>query len=177
MPNRGCGKHASCRCGICAVRRGMGGNPVGIPGRFRMLDEPAGKREPGHVRRRPRHAHGPVLLPPEGENTQLPSGDGSHVVVDAIEESRARLIAGVRRFEREIYPQRKAAYWQAVSEGQKAHALFITCADSRIDPELVTQSGPGDLFVSRNIGNLVPPYGEMLGGVSAIIEYAVAALR
>lgn len=62
-------------------------------------------------------------------------------------------------------------------EGQRPHTLFITCADSRIDPELLTQSGPGDIFVLRNIGNLVPAYGEMLGGVSAVIEYAVVALQ
>ena len=95
----------------------------------------------------------------------------------AIEESRKRLLAGARRFQREVYPQRKDAYQQLVREGQKPHALFITCADSRIDPELITQSGPGEIFVSRNIGNLVPGYGEVLGGVSAIIEYAVAGLQ
>ena len=94
-----------------------------------------------------------------------------------IEESRERLIAGVRRFQREVYPERKADYQQVVREGQKPHALFMTCADSRIDPELITQSGPGEIFVSRNIGNLVPAYGEALGGVSAIIEYAVSALQ
>jgi len=99
------------------------------------------------------------------------------VFVDAIERSRERLLAGVRRFEREVYTQRKAAYWQAACEGQKPHALFITCADSRIDPELITQSGPGEIFVARNIGNLVPAYGDALGGVSAIIEYAVAGLE
>jgi len=93
------------------------------------------------------------------------------------QESRERLLAGVRRFQREVYPEREAAYRQSVSEGQKPHALFITCADSRIDPELITQSGPGEIFVSRNIGNLVPAYGEVMGGVSAIIEYAVAALQ
>jgi len=92
-------------------------------------------------------------------------------------ESRERLLAGVRRFQRDVYPQRKDTYQQLVSEGQKPHALFITCADSRIDPELITQSGPGEIFVSRNIGNLVPTYGEQLGGVSAIIEYAVAGLQ
>jgi carbonic anhydrase len=53
----------------------------------------------------------------------------------------------------------------------------VACADSRIDPELITQSGPGELFVTRNIGNLVPAYGEMLGGVSAVVEYAVSALK
>jgi carbonic anhydrase len=94
-----------------------------------------------------------------------------------VEESHARLIAGVRRFQKEIYPERKAEYQKLVREGQKPHTLFITCADSRIDPEAITQSGPGEIFVSRNIGNLVPSYGGMLGGVSAIIEYAVTALQ
>jgi carbonic anhydrase len=94
-----------------------------------------------------------------------------------IDQSRRRLLAGVRRFQREIYPRRQAVYEKLVREGQKPHALFITCADSRIEPELITQSGPGEIFVSRNVGNLVPAYGGVLGGVSAIIEYAVAALK
>jgi len=54
--------------------------------------------------------------------------------------------------------------------------MFITCADSRIVPELITQSDPGTLFVTRNVGNVVPPYGQMNGGVSTAIEYAVLAL-
>jgi carbonic anhydrase len=83
----------------------------------------------------------------------------------------------VRRFQQEVYPRRRAAYRKLAQSGQKPHALFITCADSRVDPELITQSDPGEIFVSRNIGNLVPAYGEVLGGVSAIIEYAVAALQ
>ena len=88
----------------------------------------------------------------------------------------SQLLEGVRRFLREIYPRRRAVYEEAARTPQRPHTLFITCADSRIDPELMTQSGPGEIFVTRNVGNLVPAYGEMLGGVSAVIEYAVAAL-
>ena len=60
---------------------------------------------------------------------------------------------------------------------QKPHSLIVACADSRVDVETITNSGPGDIFITRNIGNMVPAYGEMLGGgVSAVIEYAVSAL-
>lgn len=76
-----------------------------------------------------------------------------------------------------VYPENKDTYVKAASEPQTPHALIVTCADSRIDPELITQSQPGDVFVTRNVGNLVPAYGEMLGGVSAVIEYAVTALK
>jgi carbonic anhydrase len=94
-----------------------------------------------------------------------------------IDESRRRLLAGVRKFRQEVYPKEEASYRRLVRQGQKPHALFITCADSRIDPELITQSGPGEIFVSRNIGNLVPSYGDTMGGVSAILEYAVLGLQ
>lgn len=89
----------------------------------------------------------------------------------------AELKAGIRRFRRDVYPAQAETYRKAASEPQKPDALIVTCADSRIDPELITQSGPGELFVTRNIGNLVPAYGEMLGGVSAVVEYAVSALK
>lgn len=90
-----------------------------------------------------------------------------------LEELKSR----VRRFRKEVYPKYEATYLQAVSEPQRPQALFITCADSRVDPESITQSLTGDLFVTRNVGNLVPAYGEMMGGVSAVIEYAVIALK
>jgi carbonic anhydrase len=111
-------------------------------------------------------------------STRLPhlSPKGSMPSIDP-QESREHLIAGVLRFQQEVYPRQKAKYQQLARKGQTPHALFITCADSRIDPELITQSGPGEIFVSRNIGNLVPPYGDVLGGVSSIVEYAAAALE
>jgi carbonic anhydrase len=87
-----------------------------------------------------------------------------------------QLKSGVRRFRAEIYPARAEMYEQAVSEPQRPHTLFITCADSRIDPNDITQTGPGEAFVTRNIGNMVPAYGEMLGGVSAVVEFAVGGL-
>jgi carbonic anhydrase len=87
----------------------------------------------------------------------------------------ARLIAGVRQFRETIFPRRRRLF-QRLAEGQNPTTLFITCADSRIVPELFTQTEPGEMFVCRNIGNVVPAYGEMLGGVSAVVEYACVAL-
>ena len=71
----------------------------------------------------------------------------------------------------------REAYTKAETEPQRPHTLIVACADSRIQPERITQSDPGDLFVTRNIGNMVPTYGEMMGGVSAVLEYAVSALK
>ena len=92
-------------------------------------------------------------------------------------ETLDRLKDGIRYFQTEVYPAKAGTYVKAASEPQQPHTLFITCADSRIDAETITNSGPGDIFVTRNIGNMVPAYGEMLGGVSAVIEYAVSALK
>jgi carbonic anhydrase len=93
-----------------------------------------------------------------------------------VDEVLEQLKDGVRKFRSEVYPQRAEMYVQAAAEPQRPHTLFITCADSRIDPNEITSTGPGEVFVTRNIGNMVPAYGEMLGGVSAVIEFAVGAL-
>lgn len=94
-----------------------------------------------------------------------------------MEDVLGELKAGIRRFQTEVYPEQAETYRKAANEPQSPRALIVACADSRIDVESITQSGPGDLFVTRNIGNLIPAYGEMLGGVSAVIEYAVSALK
>jgi carbonic anhydrase len=87
-----------------------------------------------------------------------------------------RLIDGVSRFRRDVFPAKKRLFEQLASS-QNPETLFITCADSRIVPDLLTQSEPGDLFICRNAGNMVPPYGEVQGGVTATIEYAVCVLE
>ncbi len=93
-----------------------------------------------------------------------------------IEASRQRLLEGISRFQKNVFPHRRSEYERLASQGQNPHALFLTCSDSRVDPELLTQSAPGEIFVARNIGNVVPAYGEMLGGISAVIEYSVTLL-
>jgi carbonic anhydrase len=91
------------------------------------------------------------------------------------DDSLLSLLRGVESFSRKVFPESRQLFSE-LAEGQTPHTLFITCADSRVVPEMITQTQPGELFVCRNIGNIVPGYGEMLGGVSAVIEYAVMVL-
>ncbi len=85
------------------------------------------------------------------------------------------LISRVAQCQKEVYPSKKAKF-QKLANGQNPEVLFITCSDSRIDPNLVTQTDPGDLFICRNAGNIVPPHSNQTGGMTASIEFAVAAL-
>src|SRR6204780_4413531 len=87
-----------------------------------------------------------------------------------------KLLGGISRFQKDVYPKHRDLF-EKLALGQTPDALFITCADSRIDPCLLTQTKPGELFICRVIGNIVPPYPDALGGVSATIEYAVGVLR
>jgi carbonic anhydrase len=93
-----------------------------------------------------------------------------------MEKTMQDIIDGFLKFRREAFPRRSALYKQ-LATSQRPRTLFISCSDSRLVPELVTQQEPGELFVIRNAGNIVPSYGPEPGGVSATIEYAVAALN
>jgi len=86
-----------------------------------------------------------------------------------------RILKGLSRFQKRVYPKHRDLF-QKLALGQRPEALFITCADSRIDPCMLTQTKPGELFICRIIGNVVPPYPDAIGGVSATIEYAVGVL-
>lgn len=86
-----------------------------------------------------------------------------------------RLIDGLHHFQSKIFGTQKDLF-ERLTKGQSPETLFITCSDSRIDPCLLTQTEPGELFIMRNAGNLVPPYGASHGGEAATIEFAVAAL-
>jgi carbonic anhydrase len=87
-----------------------------------------------------------------------------------------KLIEGVQQFQETVFsPQR--VHFERLKNGQSPETLFITCSDSRIDPNLLTQTRPGELFILRNAGNIIPPYSAgHLGGEAPTIEYAVAAL-
>lgn len=85
------------------------------------------------------------------------------------------LARGVRKFKRVAF-RRHRHLFRTLAKRQTPRVLFITCADSRVVPELITQTRPGDLFVERNPGNIVPLYDRHTSGESASVEYAVAAL-
>lgn len=86
-----------------------------------------------------------------------------------------RVIAGVRKFQTELYPEKKALF-NALAAKQDPKVLFITCSDSRVDVALITQTQPGDMFIIRNAGNLIPPCGSPVDGTDASIEFAVNVL-
>lgn len=86
-----------------------------------------------------------------------------------------KLIEGLQEFRKTYVPAHRELLAQ-LSQGQKPSVMFITCSDSRIDPNLVTQTAIGELFIVRNAGNIIPPYGATNGGEGATIEYAIHAL-
>ena len=90
-------------------------------------------------------------------------------------EGLQKLLDGIVQFKREDFEQHRELF-QNLGSAQKPHTLFIACSDSRVDPNLITKTLPGELFIIRNIANLVPPYRETAEFVAttAAIEYAVA---
>jgi carbonic anhydrase len=89
------------------------------------------------------------------------------------------LIKGVHRFRNDEFGNYRTLFQRLSKEGQNPHTLFITCSDSRVLAELITQSQPGDLFVVKNIGNIVPPSSATgsTNSTAAAIEFAVENLR
>lgn len=90
----------------------------------------------------------------------------------------AQLVEGLQRFSTDVMPSKQDLF-DELATGQSPATLFITCADSRIDPSLITQTDPGDIFVVRNAGNIVPPLesnGSSPDGNAGSIEYAISAL-
>ena len=88
-----------------------------------------------------------------------------------------KLLEGIVHFRKDDFEAHRALF-SSLKEGQAPHTLFISCSDSRVDPNLITNTLPGELFIIRNVANLVPPYRETAEYVAttSAIEYAVLAL-
>lgn len=95
----------------------------------------------------------------------------------SVDQTLELLKNGIRKFQTDVYCHNADAYRAAVSRPQKPHTLIVTCADSRVDIETITSAGPGEVFVARNVGNMIPAYGDISEGVGAVIEYAVDVLK
>jgi carbonic anhydrase len=87
-----------------------------------------------------------------------------------------KLIEGIHQFQANIFRPRRE-WFERLAEVQRPLAVFVTCSDSRVNPNLITQTDPGELFIVRNAGNIVPPHNPAPGGEQATIEFAVAELK
>ncbi len=87
-----------------------------------------------------------------------------------------KVLKGLIRFQKKVFAKKEKLF-ASLSKQQNPSVLFITCSDSRIDPSLLTQTDPGDIFIIRNAGNLIPTYGAAIGGSTATIEYGVSVLQ
>jgi len=87
-----------------------------------------------------------------------------------------RLLEGHKRFLREVFPERRS-HFHLLAEGQSPEWLFITCSDSRVVPDMILGTEPGDLFITRNAGNVIPVTSNDVDGCTATIEYAVNVLK
>ena len=87
-----------------------------------------------------------------------------------------KVLKGLIAFQKDVFAKKKKLF-ASLTKQQKPSVLFVTCSDSRIDPSLLTQTEPEDLFIIRNAGNLIPTYGAAIGGSTATIEYGVSVLQ
>ncbi len=89
-----------------------------------------------------------------------------------------KLVEGIHHFRSNYFVENRSLFEHLASDGQKPETLFITCSDSRVVPTLITNAAPGELFIVRNVGNIVPAISRgLIGGVAAAIEYAVEVLN
>jgi carbonic anhydrase len=90
-----------------------------------------------------------------------------------------RLLDGYRRFREDTWPQQRARFEELAAQGQRPRTMIIACSDSRVDPQMIFSAGPGELFIVRNVANLVPPYmpDAAFHGTSAAVEFAVRVLQ
>jgi carbonic anhydrase len=89
-----------------------------------------------------------------------------------------KLVRGVHKFQANYFAKHKELFRQLATAGQQPETLFITCSDSRVVPHLITSAAPGELFILRNVGNVVPPYDPAnAGATTAALEYAVCVLN
>ena len=91
-------------------------------------------------------------------------------------DSFNRIVAGVHRFQQEVFPDKEEMFVRLGGK-QEPKVLFLTCSDSRVNPNLITQAEPGELFICRNIGNVVPPHGTTDGSVATVMEFAIDVLK
>lgn len=87
-----------------------------------------------------------------------------------------KLVKGIHSFQRGFFATHRKLFERLATDGQNPETLFITCSDSRVVPNLITGAPPGDLFIVRNVGNVVPRL-ELAGGTAAAIEYATEVLE
>jgi len=90
-----------------------------------------------------------------------------------------RLLDGYRRFREETWPAQRDRFMALAEQGQRPETMLIACSDSRVDPQMIFSAAPGELFVVRNVANLVPPYmpDANLHGTSAAVEFGVRVLQ